>query len=405
MSHTIFSTIARFFFSAAGAPTGEEMRQPAGIADEGTGGTKRPPAPEPVEPATLENATLEYLEGRVLLSTSAPRVLTILADNRGQTTLTFSQPLDPTTVTTSNVRILTAGPDGLLDTPDDVSVPVNLQLSGKTLYITASLPAGTKYRVQLLSGGVRGLNQKPLFGNTAIKGQGGDFDIETTNFVFIAHFSTVAGAMNVVLTDNTPITNANFIRYANEAAWDNSFFQTNPTTPTGRKANFTLQAGAFKISNDQYDLVPKHAAIKNEFSNHNVLGTLAMSKDSTSPDSATNQWFFNLGNNQANLDSLNGGSTVFGAITDKNGLKVLNTLNSFPVLNNAALLNSKNATAAALNDPTHHLANALSQMPSISATKIAQAGALDPLTDSLIIYRVSMLMDTAPTRLEGVRAV
>jgi cyclophilin family peptidyl-prolyl cis-trans isomerase len=229
--------------------------------------------------------------------------------------------------------------------------------------------------------------------------------METTNLVFIAHFATVAGAMNVVLTANTPITNANFTRYANEGAWDFSFFQTNPTTSTGRKANFNLQGGSFRIFNGQYDLVPKHAAIKNEFSNHNVLGTLAMSKDSTSADSATNQWFFNLGNNQTNLDNLNGGSTVFGAITDKNGLKVLNTLNNFPVLNNAALLNSNNTTAAALNDPTHHLANALSQMPSISATKIVQAGALDPLTDSLIIYRVSMLMDTAPTRLAGVRPV
>ncbi len=39
-----------------------------------------------------------------------------------------------------------------------------------------------------------------------------------------------------------------------------------------------------------------------------------MAKTSAGPDSATNQWFFNLANNASNLDNQNGGFTVFGRV-------------------------------------------------------------------------------------------
>jgi cyclophilin family peptidyl-prolyl cis-trans isomerase len=44
-----------------------------------------------------------------------------------------------------------------------------------------------------------------------------------------------------------------------------------------------------------------------------------MAKADGSPNSATCQWFFNLGNNSTNLDNQNGGFTVFGHVVRDTG--------------------------------------------------------------------------------------
>src|SRR5206468_12032345 len=54
----------------------------------------------------------------------------------------------------------------------------------------------------------------------------------------------------------------------------------------------------------------------------NTYGTIAMAKMGGDPNSASSQWFFNLGDNSANLDNQNGGFTVFGRLV--RGTNVLN---------------------------------------------------------------------------------
>src|SRR5450432_1025531 len=74
------------------------------------------------KPAQPARAFVESLESRVLLTADGPQVTSAVSDNRGLTTIFFNQPLDPTTVNTNSVVVFTPGPDGTLNTHDDVQV-------------------------------------------------------------------------------------------------------------------------------------------------------------------------------------------------------------------------------------------------------------------------------------------
>src|SRR5438876_6253025 len=79
-----------------------------------------------------------------------------------------------------------------------------------------------------------------------------------------------------------------------------------------------------------FDYVPNFGSISNEFNigtrMSNIYGTIAMAKAGGDPNSASSQWFFNLGDNSANLDNQNGGFTVFGRLV--RGTNVLNIFNT-----------------------------------------------------------------------------
>jgi peptidyl-prolyl cis-trans isomerase A (cyclophilin A) len=84
-----------------------------------------------------------------------------------------------------------------------------------------------------------------------------------------------------------------------------------------RKVNsFVIQGGGFYYDPASSDIaaISVGPAIVNEFSRSNTRGTIAMAKLGGDPNSATSQWFVNLGDNSANLDSQNGGFTVFGKV-------------------------------------------------------------------------------------------
>jgi cyclophilin family peptidyl-prolyl cis-trans isomerase len=80
--------------------------------------------------------------------------------------------------------------------------------------------------------------------------------------------------------------------------------------------------------------VPTFSPIHNEPGISNKIGTIAMAKLDGQPNSATSQWFVNLANNggpPANLDTTNGGFTVFGHVTGV-GMTIVNAIAALPTI-------------------------------------------------------------------------
>jgi peptidyl-prolyl cis-trans isomerase A (cyclophilin A) len=113
----------------------------------------------------------------------------------------------------------------------------------------------------------------------------------------------------------TPATAANFLSYVDGGHYANTIIHR--SVP-----GFVVQGGGFTATGtaDLVDNVTQFAAVVNEpkpttaTTPNNVRGTIAMAKLGSDPNSATNQWFFNLADNSANLDNQNGGFTVFGRV-------------------------------------------------------------------------------------------
>ncbi len=151
-------------------------------------------------------------------------------------------------------------------------------------------------------------------------------------------FQTVMGDFEVNLYDKgTPKTVENFLKYVNAGAYTNTVIHR--TLPS-----FVVQGGGFKYDGIKLPVVaiPQNAAVVNEPVYSNVRGTIAMAK-TNDPNSATNQWFFNLADNSKSLDikSNSGGFTVFGEVTG-NGMAIIDamsklvTTSEFPLLNYTA---------------------------------------------------------------------
>ena len=152
----------------------------------------------------------------------------------------------------------------------------------------------------------------------------------------VVQVSTDLGDIYAELYDlDKPLTVRNFLGYVRSNAYQNCFFHR--CVP-----GFALQGGGFiafdALSSDRVappwdnlGAVPNQGDITNEFtvgrSFSNVFGTLAMAKRGDDPNSASSQWFFNLGDNSGNLDHQNGGFTVFGRVLrGTNLLALFNTL-------------------------------------------------------------------------------
>ncbi|MDQ6912954.1 MAG: peptidylprolyl isomerase [Verrucomicrobiota bacterium] len=144
----------------------------------------------------------------------------------------------------------------------------------------------------------------------------------------IVRFQTELGNIDVVLLqDVAPNTVANFLNYQSRGAYDGSFIHRSPP-------NFVVQGGGYKYVSGNVYTIPTDPPVANEFHVSNTRGTLAMAKLAGNPNSATSQWFFNESDNNApNLDTQNGGFTVFGRIIGSAGLSVMDAIAAVPIYN------------------------------------------------------------------------
>jgi|GEM_PF-2247604 len=276
-------------------------------------------------------ARLEQLEPRILLSAD-PTIVAIDADNRGLVVIEVSADLLANTVDADAVKVFTAGRDGLLGTADDADANADVRYDAENDRIIVdaqnAVDPDERYSVFVDGDQIRGANGRLLdvefdvndgsFGNGA---EGGELLIYTTpRDQSIARIETALGAIDVLMfNDQTPITVANFFRYANEGLYDTNFFHRSVE-------DFVVQGGGFDFADPDFDPIPTFEPILNEPGISNTRGTVAMAKLGGDPNSATSQWFFNLGDNSANLDDQNGGFTVFGEILNDEGLAVMDAL-------------------------------------------------------------------------------
>jgi cyclophilin family peptidyl-prolyl cis-trans isomerase len=355
---------------------------------------------------------IEPLEGRVLLHGGPLQVHSVVADNRGEVLISMNQPVRASNVNTGAIQMYTAGADNVLGTRDDarVTTQLNYQPTGARIVIRSELPAGTGYRVKLVSariGTADGhakldgeFNGNYPSGNGA---EGGNFEFQVKNDKSrtpLVRMSTDEGALTLLMRgDAAPRTVSNFLSYVNGGDYDNTFV-------TRSVPGFVLQMGSLQITGkDQVVQGTVRTPVINEFNISNTRGNVAMAKRSGDPDSATNQFFFNLDDNSQTLDMHNGGYTVFAQVTSAQGLAVMDALASHDVV---ALRNPASGTGVI---PAANLgATDVTDVPVLDARAVAGevqnvapagqapkyravvSGAFSPGEDLIVIRRVATLM-------------
>ena len=165
--------------------------------------------------------------------------------------------------------------------------------------------------------------------------------------------TTVLGAIDIALFgQQKPITVANFLNYLDQGR----YFKIDPTN--GQLAStfvhrsipgFIIQGGGYlgtvyppNPSTVQPTQVLQFPPIQNEPGISNRRGTIAMAKLANQPDSATSEWFINLADNGGppnNLDTQNGGFTVFGRVVN-NSMTVTDAIAALPQYNAGAPFDS-----------------------------------------------------------------
>ncbi len=130
----------------------------------------------------------------------------------------------------------------------------------------------------------------------------------------------------MLLPESAPLTVANFLNYVNKGSFTNSLIHR--SVP-----GFIIQGGGYQWVDRTPVEIPPDPAVRNEYSLSNTRGTLAMAKVDGNPDSATNQWFFNLANNSSNLNNQNGGFTVFGRVINTASNTVMDRIAAQRVVN------------------------------------------------------------------------
>jgi cyclophilin family peptidyl-prolyl cis-trans isomerase len=156
------------------------------------------------------------------------------------------------------------------------------------------------------------------------------------------HFSSGEGPLgdvDVELFDSEkPQTVRNFLMYVRNGSY-------NQVIAHRLAPRFVLQSGGYTVANPTssapftlYNEVLNLGMITNEFGvgprRSNFFGTIAMAKLGNNANSASSEWFFNLANNSTNLDSQNGGFTVFGRVLSVSNQPAMTGTNLLASFNN-----------------------------------------------------------------------
>ncbi len=319
---------------------------------------------------------MEPLETRRLFA--SPVVEVMYADNRGEVQIKFDQPLNPATVNTRSVFVFLPGPDNEFLTADDVKVTgrVKLITGGQRVWFRPAeevpFAPGSAYAFIIKASRVRSAAGERIDGEFNGIGTpsgdgtpGGDVALLSHRDKGVntrARFSTQVGNIDVELFgDQTPANVANFLSYANDGSYDNTVVQRN-------LPGFIWQTGGYKVSpTNQFEEISAKTPVINEPSpTQATRGTISLARpDDGNPatdDRGTNQFFFNLVNNESNLGSQNGGFTEFGEVTGTGGLAAMDALAGFPtidgdpdrnpgIFDNLAVQNSSKTLNDAVTDP------------------------------------------------------
>jgi len=152
-----------------------------------------------------------------------------------------------------------------------------------------------------------------------------NFELESVTQDLVK-FDTRYGDIYIeMLPGVAPLTVANFYAYMDRGDFDDMVFHRS-------LPGFVVQGGNLKLpwpSGGSPSVIATDPPVLNEFGISNTRGTLAMAKQESLPNSATSQFFFNVGDNSANLDNQNGGFTVFARVIGS-GMQVVDTMNALP---------------------------------------------------------------------------
>lgn len=151
--------------------------------------------------------------------------------------------------------------------------------------------------------------------------------LSTSTYATVVEVRTVEGDFQVNLFDEaTPQTVENFLEYVNSGAYANNTVHRSATS-------FVIQMGGFAY-NGAFPPEPINTglAVSNEPELSNLRGTIAMAKIGGNPDSATSQFYVNLGDNSVPLDTDNGGFSVFGQVIG-DGMDVVERIADLPRFN------------------------------------------------------------------------
>lgn len=181
----------------------------------------------------------------------------------------------------------------------------------------------------------------------------GRFDDETINGTII-RLATTSGNIDLEMFDSqTPRTVRNYLDYVTSGRYNGTIIHR--SIPT-----FVIQGGGFTPNGQHIQQLPP---VRNEAdpSRSNVRGTIAMAKipgfqdfngngqqdpgepsiPGGGPDSATSEWFINLGDNGGSppngLDFQNGGFTVFGRVINNTLTGTVDAIAALPIEDASAI--------------------------------------------------------------------